>query len=251
MKSFGSFAQPLVVVALVLLPASLSAQIINIDFLSERGNGETLASNYVGVGAAGGGTTFNGLTALDSVGSSSPADNLTVSGTDFVTSYDLPTTVGFSITDVGADHPSSGASVLQPGNGAYLFIDSAENHQTSVTFTISGLGSATEEDLFFYKGNSSNPGLATGTFTVGGGTKVTYVNNTSNNIYTAADTIEFEDVPVNPADGGSITGTFSGNQAVVFSGLTIESVPEPSAWALMGLGVGVLIWHLRRQNAAI
>jgi hypothetical protein len=218
MNSLRSLGITFVAAAAILLPSSLSAQtVINIDFLSVRGTGETVAPNYVGAGPAGGGTTFNGLSANDT----SDGDNITVSGTSLVTSTGAATTAAFTITSVGADHPSSGSPGLLPGNNAYVFIDSANNHQTSVNFTISGLGSATVENLYFYTSNSS--GLNTGTVTLTGGTKVPFV---ATGIYTSSNTIEFENVPV---VGGSITGTFSGTGTEVLSGLTIASVPVTPA----------------------
>ena len=237
MKSFVPLT--LIAAVAILVPSTLSAQIINIDFLAQRGT-ESVASNYVGAGAAGGGSTFNGLTSNNS----SSGDNINVSGTDLLDSNGVATTTDFSITKVGADHPASGSGGILTGNNAYLFINSALNHQLSVSFTISGLDSATEENLFFYESNTV--GLDGGTITLNGGAKVTFA---SSGIYTSSKTVEFENVPV---IDGMISGTFStpSGAARILSGLTIEAVPEPSAWALMLGGIALLLGIQRFRKIA-
>jgi hypothetical protein len=238
MKSPRPFALSLIAAASVLVPASLSAQIINIDFLSQRGS-ETVAANYVGQGADGGGTVFNGLAAPNV----DEGDNINVSGSDLLNSTGGATTVGFSVTDVGSDNSGDlNAGIL---NGAYIFIDSAQNLQTSASFAISGL-TTTSADLFFYSANAV-AGLGNPTITLtSGGTETTYTGSISP--FNSVNTIEFLDVPV---IGGEITGTFGADRALVMGGLTVEEIPEPSTWALMGLGAGFLVWRLRRSGSTI
>src|SRR3990170_4349755 len=75
-------------------------QIVNIDFEGQRAGDAGTAGLFVGQGAAGGGTFFNGVAA----DSTAAGDNLTVSGTGLLDSDGGPTTVGFSISPVGGDH---------------------------------------------------------------------------------------------------------------------------------------------------
>ena len=249
MKSFHSLTPfSLVTAAAILFPTSLSAQIINIDFLSQRTTSESVATNYVGEGAAGGGTTFNGLAAIDDLpAGGSPSDDISVGGTAFLSAAGLPTTVGFSITDVGADHSGD----LNNGilNGAYLFINSAENEGTlSANFTINGLTSPTADLYFYTSNNTSLLGDPTVTFTSGPLSATTF---TATGIFTSANTIEFLNVPVVSGDISGIYAVTNDNNPLILGGLTIAEVPEPSTWAMMGLGAGFLLWHLRRSGSTI
>jgi hypothetical protein len=245
MKSSRSLTLSTLIAALaVMLPASLSAQIINIDFLSQRnagGNTETVASNYVGQGAAGGGTFFNGILALNDLPLNNPSDNITVTGTDFVDSNDVATTVGFSMSGVGADHSGdTGVGIL---NGAYLFLnsDGSNNHSTSAPFTITGLGSTATATLYFYTGLSA-PTL---TFTNGGTS--TPFTETAIAPFTSSNTYEFTDVPV---VDGEITGTFGSPNIIVLGGLTIVETPEPTTWAMLFGGLALLAGIQRFRRIA-
>jgi len=231
MKSSLSFS--LIAAAAILIPTSLSAQIINIDFLRQRGS-ESVASNYSGPSAAGSGDVFNGLAADNSAES----DNIDVSGGNLKDSGGNGTTVGFSISEVGADN--DGAFTDGILNGAYLFLNSAGNTVGSTSFTISGL-TTTSADLYFYTSNNSAINNPTITLT-NGGTRTTYAPIASPSIFNSADTVEYVDVPV---VGGQITGTFGGagaNQSnvIIFGGLTIDEVPEPSTWAMLAAGLGLV-----------
>lgn len=205
----------------------------------------------MGQGAAGGGTTFNGLDAADLTDN----DNITVSGSGLSDSYGALTSEGFTISPVGSDNETgNGISAV---NGGYVFINSANNDQTSVDFTISGLGSATTADLFFYTTDNNEAGMNenAGTVSLSSGTQVTYTDDVGE--FDSTNTIEFEDVTVTD---GAISGTYNIQGAdtdpAVLSGLSIDTVastvvPEPSTWALMVLGAGVLVWRLRRRSSSL
>jgi hypothetical protein len=236
MKNLRPLGISLVAAIGFLAPVSLSAQIINIDFLAQRGS-ESVATNYVGQGYAGGGTVFNGLAADDA----SESDNIDVSGSDLKTASGGNSSVGFSISSVGSDNETgiNDSLGVLPGNYSYVFINSANNHKTSVDFTINGLGTATQATLyFFYTSNTSY--LSSGVFSVGG----TAETPASNGIYNSSNTEEYINVPVTD---GTITGTFSSGNTEILSGLTID-VPEPSTYAMIiaGLGLVVLVARFRR-----
>jgi hypothetical protein len=214
----------------ILLPASVSAQIINIDFLSQRsitGNTESVATNYGDAGAAGGGDTFNGLSALDNEGpggpsSTNPTDDINVSGGALLdATTGLPTTAGFSITGVGADHSGdTNAGIL---NGAYLFLDSANNTANSASFTISGLTSPTVT-LYFYSADSNLAALGDPTITLtNGGTSTAY---TGTGLFNSSDTFEFANVPV---VGGEVTGTFGASHVIVLGPVNTSAGPQRPA----------------------
>jgi hypothetical protein len=245
MKSSRSLTLSALIAALaILLPASLSAQIINIDFLSQRnanGGIETVASNYVGQGAAGGGTFFNGISALDDLPANNPSDDITVTGTPLSDSDGLATTVGFTMSGVGADH--SGDTNVGILNGAYLFLNSggSNNHSTSAPFTIDGLGSATTATLYFYTGLDA-PVV---TFTNGGTS--TPFTETAIAPFNSSNTFEFTNVPV---VNGEITGTFGSPSIISLGGLTVVETPEPTTWAMLFGGLALLVGIQRLRKIA-
>jgi hypothetical protein len=221
-----------------LAPLSLSAQIINIDFLAFRGTETEPGNTSDPSGFAGGGNTYNGLVADDSA----ETDNITVSGTDLLDSNGKSTLIGFTISPVGAD--DNGIGVF---NGSDLFTDSANNLVASAPFTISGLGAVPSVNLIFFTTSTSGINVPAVTF----GTSTTAATPSS---VVAPYEYEFDNVAV---VAGTLTGTIgtpnytvSGSDPLIFSGLAIEA-PEPSTWALMSLGAGFLLWRLRRSSATI
>jgi hypothetical protein len=218
-----------------LMTTAPDARIVNIDFNGVR-DGDVVGPTYVGQGAAGGGTVFNGLLA----DSRSPnGDNLTVSGTNLLDSNGNATTIRFTVSPVGGDvggtattDPTSPLALLSD----YVFDHSAANSSDS-PFVISGLAGA-QADLYFYLNSSA------ATVTVDGATASSF---TPTGIYTTANTRYFARVPI---VNGQITGHFGylPNGTAVIQGLTIvASIPEPGTFVLLGFGgLGMLCWRRRR-----
>ncbi len=200
------------------LTATLSVappQIVNIDFNGKRpGDGDS-AGTFVGSGAAGGGSHFNGLTA-DSKGGD---DNLTVSGFNLLSDTGSPTLAGFAIGPVGGDHepgqPFESISLYDD----YIFNNSAGNSTPGGSpFTISRLGGATTADVYLYGSFDANPDFV---FTGYSGSGV-FGN------YNGLNATAYIGVPVT---GGAITGFFGVGATGVLGGLTISTttgLPLPS-----------------------
>ncbi len=189
---------------------------VNIDFEGKRPGDADSAGLYVGAGAAGGGTVFNGISA----NSSSGDDNLTVSGFDLLSDTGAPTTVGFTIAPVGGDHEPGNANEPASLYDDYIFNNSAGNTVGAAgsPFTISGLGSAATADLYFYF--SFDAGRAGGTSVTGAAAGTLGPYNSFPNV------LFFDDVPVSD---GSITGIFGSGNTGVLGGLTITTALSTTA----------------------
>jgi hypothetical protein len=222
-----------------LVPVSLSAQIINIDFRAFRAaEGEPGNASGDPSGFVGGGTTYNGLVADDSA----ERDNITVAGTDLVDSHNKSTSINFSISPVGAD--DNGLGVF---NGSDLFTNSANNLVASASFTISGLDAENSVNLIFFTTSDTDINVPAVTF----GASTTAATPTSiANEYT----YEFDNVPV---IGDEVTGTIGTPNPTPFqayplilSGLAIEA-PEPSTWTRMGVAGGFLLGRRPRRESTV
>jgi hypothetical protein len=234
----------ILIAAAVLIPQALPAQIVQIDFRAFRGTSESEPGNFSGPsGFAGGGTTYNGLVADNSA----TTDNIFVSGTNLVDSFNHPTSVSFSTGPVGADN--SGIGVL---NGSYLFTDSALSLVPSAPFTIGGLKQVPTVNLIFF--TTQTNGINVPRLTFNGSTTAAVPSSVVNNY-----TYEFDNVPVIyvPGIGGEVTGTIGtpnptpfGATPLIFSGLAIQEAPEPSTYALMIGGLALLGFCIRRKSAA-
>ncbi|MCX6873136.1 MAG: hypothetical protein NTW21_04920 [Verrucomicrobia bacterium] len=202
----GTFALA-VAAALAFIP-SARAQIVNVDFNGFQ-VGDVLGPTYVGSGAAGGGTVFNGVTANSSGGNF----NLTVTASDLQSDTGTATPVGLTIGSVAGDYNAPGATPNNDLFRDYVFINTGGNGGNH-TFTISGLGSAPTADLYFYYRTDYGLGM---TITIGTETADTF---TPVGIFTAGNTKYFANVPV---VDGAISGTWGNGSVESLSGLTIKA----------------------------
>lgn len=204
---------------ILLLPLAAGAGVLNIDFNGAR-IGDEPGPTYKGLGAPGGGTNWNGLSADSRQADESNDDNLTVAGSNLLDDAGVVTTVHFSVGPVGGD-VCCAPSVTDPADGLallndYIFNNSAGNSAGESDFSISGLGASEKADLYFY--------IRSGAVTIPGSTGERLVQD--NGIYTTANTMVFKNVPVS---NGAISGTIGGGTAVLW-GLSIATpLPFPIA----------------------
>ena len=212
----------LAMAALLGMPLANDATIVNVDFNGMRADNPD-AATYVGEGAAGGGTVFNGVLVDSRVGDGTDNDFLTITAGNLANDTGGATTFGFTISPVGGGNdnpagtaPSSAVALLKD----YLIVgyfgqDGGAN--TSADFTISGLGSAPFADLYFYTRGDGWPGA----YTIGTAVPAAFAPT---GIFTASTVTYFQGVPVS---GGKITGNFrelgSGTSLGIMTGLTIRT----------------------------
>jgi hypothetical protein len=161
-------------------------------------------------------------------------DNITVTGNNLLNSLGQPTNVGFTISPVGGDDAGdpAGTDPTSPNAlfGQYVFVGSAGQTTGTSTFTISGLGSESTADLYFYYG--ANPNIS-----ISGATKTTFAPN---GIFTVGNTLYFKGVAVT---NGTVNGTFGSGPVSVLYGLTIAPTaagPGPKL-SISRQGTGVVI----------
>lgn len=203
--------------AFVVLNEVTAANIINIDFKGARNvpsPQDEIGPIYAGgEGAAGGGAVWNGIEADSRLEDGTDEDNLTIGGTDLVNSLGAATTVSFTVSPVGGD--ASGTPTTDPNSpaalfGDYFFNNSAGNVAEQSPFTLSGLGDVATVNLYFYRGggNVTVHGAASSATTLSG-------------IFTAANTVYFENVPVSD---GTVTGEFGPGTTIIY-GMSIDANP--------------------------
>lgn len=214
--------------AATFLLASLStsiAAVVNIDI----NNGGT--ATFSGVGAAPDlGTTWN------SVNNPATGQGGTFSSGPLVDSTGTLTTITFS---AGVAEASTSW-----GGGGDLFNDGIRAFNgNSASFTIGGLNSGLTYNIYLYSSNGSGTGEGAAFTITGFGTQ-----NVSGNAGGPGYVLGDNYVVFTGITGvTSLTGTYSNftNPHGPFNGLQVESIPEPSAALLGGLGLLAL---LRRRK---
>jgi hypothetical protein len=221
--------------------------IVNIDLEGYRTAGGGRDSNvppdtFIGVGAAGGGTVFNGInptTLSDNTASPITGDNQTLSGSNLLNSTGVGSGINFTIGPVGVDNEST--TVGQPTNPNALFSDYVFNNSagntSNASFTLTGLKPGALYDVYLYHSSDSSIAITGGTPTAA----------TLSGIYNTGNTALF----VVNADGlGHIAGTMGGGLNVL-NGLSIFSTaPEPSTVALMSVALAGLAWTASRRRGS-
>jgi hypothetical protein len=215
----------------------LSNSTVNIDFNGARnvpgprGPGPT----YVGVGAGGGGTVWNGVLADSQLDDGTDDDNINVAATNLLNSAGAATTIGFSISPVGGDDASGGSDPNAPGAlfGDEIFVGAFGQSSGIANFTITGLGADGLAHVYFYFGSAGNfsiPGASASSFAASG-------------IFTPGNTVYFGTVPVT---NGTITGTMGTGAKTELFGMTIQTLP-PQPFVLSASPSGADVTN----NAAI
>jgi hypothetical protein len=207
-----------------------ASSIVNIDFNGVRNvpGPDELGPTYAGVGAAGGGMVWNGITADSRIEGGGDDDNLTVEAAGLLDSMGGTTTIAFTVGPMGGDvggAPTTNPSTSQALYSDYIFNNSAGNSAGQSPFVITGLGQAPTVDLYFYR--------SAGTITVA---DVAPSAITPSGLFTGANTTYFRNVPVL---GGSVSGNF-GPGTTVINGLTIvKPLPQPMVKSVAPTGDGV------------
>lgn len=240
--AFGDNATPSVVqtyeYAFNAMNEVLAAATINIDFTGiqntdwgsatgGRGPGPT----YIGPGAAGSGTVWNGIIADQRLSDGTDDRNIIVSSNNLVNSLGEVTTVSFTIGPVSADDPAGGEdpTVATALFGDYLYVGYGGQTTGMADFAISGLGETPYVDLYFYWSYSGN-------FVVPGGTATPFV---AQGIFSPGNTVHFTNVPVTI---GTVTGTMGTGSLTALNGMTIQkSAPQAGSLSIALEGGSVVI----------
>lgn len=227
----------LIVAAGCLATLAQADYIVNVDF---NGQGGTYGPNptYQGIGAAGGGTTWNGILAHGTV-------PLTLGASNMLDSNGNATTVGFSLTGVGGD--CTGAKVTTDPTSIYALMGDYTYQGGSYTgysgtYSFSGLGAnATSADVYLYADSqcaqyagASNNYLLYQSAIYDGETWL-------GNIYMAT----------TPVTGGTVSGELSPGGNQISDGMIIyvheTVVPEPGTLVLFGtIGLVCGTWRKRK-----
>ncbi len=221
--------------------ASSQAQVL----LNFQLNGGTYSSpngnqSYSGAAAVGQvGDVWNHLTLYD-ISSLTPT-------TGFVYS-DGSTATGVSITNL-SNWDLSGAIIPSvTGNGllnSYMGASPSIAETTPSTLTIAGLTPGGSYNLYIIA-SSDHQGVG-GIFSVNGSATQTLNGGGGANFTLGVDTLLFS-VVADINGNINIAETATSVQYRVLNGIQLEAVPEPSTWALLGLGAALVIGRISLRN---
>lgn len=211
-----------------------ASRIVNVDINGVGHSTIPLGPTYLGSGAAGGGSVFNGITARSRLPDGTDDDAITVSGANLLDSVGGPTTFGFTLSPVGAGNSGSAGpeysekwSVLNHDWVIIGYQGAGYNCANEADFTISGLGTAPVANLYFYfrEDPREDRRFGSGAYELPGVTSPTPYPDRG--LFGYWNTTFFEKVPVT---NGSITGRWKKTSVLaLMTGLTIE-LPLPHAF---------------------
>ncbi|MCL5096034.1 MAG: hypothetical protein M1608_00560, partial [Candidatus Omnitrophica bacterium] len=245
--TFGDNSSPALVqtgnFAFTVLNETVAAATINLDFSGAQNTpvAHDPGPTFAGQGAAGGGTTWNGVLADSRVSDGTDDRNLAVSADNLVNSLGQATSVGFAIGPVAGDNPNSGSDAAGAAAlfGDYIYTGSSEQTAGTVDFTISGLETTPFVDLYFYYGAAERTDMS-GNFVIPGSAPVSFA---ARGVFTPDNTICFTKVAVT---NGTVTGTMGNGRLTLLYGLTIQkALPQPFIKSASPTGGGA------RANAPI
>lgn len=239
----GLVAMSLVVACVA---STASATLINIDI---NGKGSAAPVTYSGAAAIGTtGDTWNGYLVDSSLGTRvvSPAQSGFLQD-----SAGAATTVKFQIGAVCSDGPVGIAGNALANDLCYVRSPNVTNDlapPTSTTFTLQGLQANGLYDIYLY---AAAPVVNyTSSFTVGATTKTTAHSAFGGTWVEDTNFVKFSSVAAG-ADGslqGIFAGDANGTSYAVWSGVQIQSVPEPSTLVMLVVGLlGLLCYAWRKR----
>jgi hypothetical protein len=225
--------------------AQSQAAIISFD-INGFSPGDTPSLTYSGAASIGeAGDFWNAVTVTNNTVASFTATSLKL--VDGVTVTPVSFSVSVGTGNLGGDNINGAL-----GSSNDLLNDYIYTVANPVTFTLSGLVANSTYDLYLY-GNAG--GGAHGKFTIGGISKTSdtgWAPVPPGAFFAPAwpSTAAFTNIQ---SDGsGVITGTlYNDGAATAFNGFQISgAVPEPSTWALLAIGLTVVVVLHRRRSRA-
>jgi hypothetical protein len=211
------------------------ADTINIDF----GGATSVIYSNTAV-APDTGTHWNSGNGLENTKTKTFSNLLASDGTTAATGVSITITNVSSYDTTNDGHPATLKPTLM---NDYCYSSLAGGGTGPTTFSINGLTSGGQYDLYLY---SQNGGYGNGvtTFTIGEAAKVATNAGNISSFIAGTNYVLYSGLT---ATGGTISGTFSGTGG--FNGFQLTSVPEPSTLVLFATGlIGLLAYAWRKRK---
>jgi len=233
----------LALVGFAVTSAGAKAQFFTTGIVTGDSSVETVGTVVEAYNFGGATKTINGVTFIGTNNINGTFTGYTMNGPG------IDTTGGGIVPTVGGGVDSNLSASLQN-----LEASGVHNSAGNLTFSVTGLTIGQSYSLqLFINANASDArsqafkdGAVTSPTVTAGGNKAGNPsfnggNNTGNNppfiidTFTASSTSE------------TLAAQFGGGAGAQFSGFVLELVPEPSTWAMLGLGVAALIFAARHK----